>query len=307
MFGSKTPMTVVPPGYKPDFDRLPPQPNRGLSTGCGWMFILFISLGVIVLAVMWFISSNTPQPESEPQSQPPIQNVDILATLKAVPTLDDWSKLGTQYYHETVEALATDDANANAEETAEITDEPASDSITVTATWTPIPLPTNIPHINVEDLTPSATITNTVIPTSTLFPTAVPRVNRPRTVIQEVVVKETVVVEKVIEVEKPVEKIKEVKVEVIVTATPQPTDTTAPEVTQEVTLPPDTIEPTLIPSVTPSKTLTPTLTVTNTSTATATSTSTPTATFTLIPTSTLFPTLEPTNTPPETTQEVDNA
>ena len=274
----KTPMTVVPPGYKPDLDRLPPQPNQGCGPGCMWVFVLILSLAGIGLGVMMVISSNAPQPISQPQNNA----VNFIATVESIPTLDEWSILGTELFYEEVTA---DFSALTAQKTVEITNEPLLKTIshTATATFTPFQLPTSIPELSPVEITatftpiPIPTDIPTQIPTSTLFPTPVPQ--QPKTVIQEVIVKQTVVVIQ----EKPVEKIIEKPVEVIVRETVQVVITATPTDTATAT-----------------STATPTATATPTDTATATATATPT--FTDIPTSTPFPTLEP-----EATEDIENA
>lgn len=330
---NKTPVTVVPPGYQPDLDRLPPE-SAGCSKGCVWLVVILMMLVGVGGGAIYFLSSpdtTLEEPENivvntlEPQPTATYTaTMDycwfLTPTIEALPTievtLDTW------------QIKATDDSFLTGTPTP--TDLPTSEpprawcneppAMEATATWTPFGIPTDIPYFDVDATAtitdtpqPISTTVPTVVPTSTLFPTPIPRVNSvqqsgqqaPVVVIQTVVVKETVV-EKV--------KVKD-KVTVIVTATPTAT-ADIPEVTEEPTIPTDTptIEPTLIPTVTIEATLTPTLTNTPTETATftptATYTNTPTATHTAtdIPTSTLFPTFIPTetHTPTETATEIVN-
>lgn len=317
---NKTPVTVVPPGYQPDLDRLPPQGAGGCMRGCMMILVFIIILGGIVVGAIYALSANN-QPEIEAvtmvvtqaSQQPPFAptataTMDycwfLTPTIEAIPTiavtLDQW------------QMKATDDSFLTGTPTpTELpTQEPPrawcnqTPVMEATATWTPYGIPTDIPHLEFE---PTETITDTPfptntaiptpVPTSTLFPTLIPRDNtaiqQPQTGSQPVVVIQTVIV---------VEKVKvKDKVIKVVTATPQPTATVMiPEVTDEPIIP--TIEPTLIPTVAATDTLTftptetPTFTATYTPTATYTHTPTATYTATLIPTSTLFPTLIPTET-----------
>jgi hypothetical protein len=330
MLGNKTPISYVTPGYKPDLDRLPPQ-GAGCNRGCVWLLMLvFLFIGGVfgVIAVTSQASSpkvellptilltNTPSPE-------PTATMDycwfLTPTVELLPTI-----------HVTPDAIqlrATDDAYrafqmTTATPTALPTQEPprawCNDRPTdePTATWTPFEIPTDIPHISLEDLItatftppPTPTATNIpMLPTSTLFPTLIPResvqqVQQP----QQVIVKQTVVVVERVEI--PVEKVKVVTATFTATFTPTYTVTSVVEVTEEPTLEPTatvtetstaTDIPTVtdIPTQTATETLTHTPTATHTATHTATWTQTPTATATathtptLIPTSTLFPTLE---------------
>ena len=279
---NKTKITVVPSGYQPDLDRLPPA--KAGCGGCLWV-MLFVMLLVGVGASAYYVLSSPEETPPEPQSAITLNTLVPTATATHTATMDYcW------FLTPTIEAMPT-------------------------VTLTPYGLPTDIPHLEFEA---TATITNTpqpitptAVPSSTLFPTLIPQVNSlqqpavqpqqaPVVVVQTVVVKETVV-EKV--------KVKD-KVTVIVTATPTASED-IPEVTEEPTLvltdvPEVTEEPTLV--LTETATYTPTPTLTNTPTETATLT--PTATATLIPTSTLFPTFIPTATdmPTETaTETVTNA
>ena len=313
---NKTKITVVPSGYQPDLDRLPPA--KAGCGGCLWV-MLFVMLLVGVGASAYYVLSSPEETSPEPQSAITLNTLVPTATATHTATMDYcWFLTPTieamptiQVTLDTWQIKATDDSFLTGTPTATAfpTSEPpkvwCNDVLTMeampTVTLTPYGLPTDIPHLEFEA---TATITNTpqpitptAVPSSTLFPTLIPQVNSlqqpavqpqqaPVVVVQTVVVKETVV-EKV--------KVKD-KVTVIVTATPTASED-IPEVTEE---------PTLV--LTETATYTPTPTLTNTPTETATLT--PTATATLIPTSTLFPTFIPTATdmPTETaTETVTNA
>lgn len=317
MLGNKTPITYVTPGYKPDLDRLPPQ-GAGCNWGCVWLLIVMLLL--VSGGIFGFIAMASP----DKQETPVLPTILLTNTPSPVPTATMdycWFLTPTAEVLPTIEVTpdvaqlkATDDAfsallTATATPTPQPTQEPPRvwcnqpPTIEPTATWTPFQFPTDIPHINLDDLAtvmltdvPTATATpipmSTDVPTSTLFPTVVPRSESQP---QQVRIVETVIVikEVVKEVEKPV------KVEVIITATHTPTATSTleVEVTEEPTIEPtatftETSTATNIPTSTDIPTEVPAETSTHTPTVTATATATHTATFTPIPTSTLFPTLE---------------
>lgn len=312
MFGNKTPLSVVPPGYKPDLDRLPPKEHGGCGRGCLWIFVLLIGfMGIISLVVSLSSSSQSEEVASVSNYElVPIITATLdycwflTPTIESQPTLfvtpDEWQLQGTQVASQTGTPTSTPHPTqappkAWCNDVIEATEEI---SLVASATWTPYPFPSDIPVIDYDSIA-TATITDTpastdipIRPTSTLFPTPIPRAiaqenQGVQTITERVVIVETrIVIEKV-----EVEKVKEV----IITATPQPTATLAPEITDEPTLPPTetaTDIPISMPSETPTPTLTLTQTATFTPTATETFTTTPEPTATLIPTSTLFPTLE---------------
>lgn len=329
---NKTPITVVPPGYKPDLDRLPPQQAGGCK-GCLWIFVLILLIAGIGVGVVFALA---PKSESIPTIIP-TRITEIIPSATA--TLDYcWFLTPTNEPLPTIEVTldqwqlkATDDAFQTGTPTvtplatvvpprAWCNETPVVDA---TATFTPFQIPSDVPIL---EFVPTETITNTpvpthtaiptAVPTSTLFPTLVPRDN-PVNIQQPATQPETIIVVRTVVVVEETVK--------IITATPQPTSTLLPtialEETEEPTLLPTftatdvpMITATLIPTVTasstlnPTSTFTPTSTVTNTFTptatatftatltATATLTHTPTATSTYtaspFPTSTLFPTLE---------------
>lgn len=307
---NKTPVTVVPPGYQPDLDRLPPE-GAGCSKGCVWIVIVAMLLGGAGLGAIYFLAS--PETPEEPLSniatntlvpQPTATQTATMdycwfltPTIEAIPTievtLDTW------------QIKATDDSFLTGTPTA--TDLPTSEpprawcneppTMEATATLTPYGIPTDIPHFDIDT---TATITDapqpvsttfpTVAPTSTLFPTPIPRSNAVQQTGTTGQSEPVIVIQTVVVVEKV--KVKD-KVTVIVTATPTATED-IPEVTEEPTISTEIPTATDIPTIEPTLTFTPT----NTPTATATYTNTPTVTHTAtnIPTSTLFPTLIPTAT-----------
>lgn len=316
---AKTPITVVPAGYKPDLDRLPPEQHGGCGRGCMLMLVFILIVAGMGVGGFYFLA-----PKAQDESTVEIIQVASTAQPTLTATMDYcWFLTPTIEAQPTIfvtldaiQLAATDTSYLTGTPTA--TDYPTQEPprawcnetpvLSPSATFTPYGLPTRIPQL--EDVItatasntplPTATDVPTSIPTSTLFPTLLPRndtiagntQSQPQPEIQKVIVIQTKIVTQ--------NKVK------IITATPRPTNTAT--VIAEVTEEP-TIEATLIPTVTPSMTLnptsteTPTATATNTATttptasptltATATSTETPTATNTAteIPTSTLFPTLE---------------
>jgi len=330
---NKTKITVVPSGYQPDLDRLPPA--KASCGGCLWALILLMLVAGVGVGAYYVLSSPEETPQ-EPQSSITLNTLVPEATATQTATMDYcWFLTPTleamptiQVTLDTWQIKATDDSFLTGTPTATAlpTSEPpkawCNDVLTMeaqpTATWTPYGggFATRIPRLD----SVSSTITNTpqpimptAVPSSTLFPTLIPQVNSVQQPITQPQQEPVIVIQTVVVIEKV--KVKD-KVTVIVTATPTATftPTDIPEVTEEPTIPTGTptIEPTLIPSVTIEATLTPTLTNTPTETATftATATFTHTPTATLIPTSTLFPTLIPTATdmPTETATETpDNA
>lgn len=320
MLGNKTPLTVVPPGYKPDLDRLPPKEHGGCKGIFVWLLILFIVCGAIIGMIMMVISSKQPQEVASQNNSglvsvftdtpAPTATLDycwfLTPTIEAQPTIyitpDEWQAYGTQTALQTGTPTSTPHPTqappkAWCNDVVEATEELL---LVASETFTPYQLPSDIPFIEYDDI-PTTNITDTpaptstaipvLRPTSTLFPTLIPRVHNQsgqtvQTITERVVVVETkIVIEKV-----EVETVKQV----IITATPQPTNTLEPEITDEPTLPPTetaTYVPTSIPTETPTATMTHTNTATFTPTATMTYTATPQPTATLIPTSTLFPTL----------------
>lgn len=334
---NRTPITVVPPGYKPDLDRLPPQ---GASCrGCVWLLVLVLMVGggavgaILVLApkshediLPTIMVTNVPESQVvDPPTVTPTPTVTMDYCWFLTPTLE---QLPTVFVTPDVYQLrATDDAFKTGTPTATPypTQEPPrawcndAPSLEASPTFTPFPIPSGLPPL--EPVSPS-TLTHTpratatamprVVPTSTLFPTLLPRY--PSGIqtsgggstggqIQQVIVIQTVVVVD-----------KQVKVKVITATSQPPTATVQPEITEDPTIE-DTLTPTapVISTLNPTSTFTATSTETPTPTATATNTAVPTVTYTHtptamptltdIPTSTLFPTLPQ----PEATNEVTNA
>jgi hypothetical protein len=236
MFGNNTKTTIVPAGYKPDLDRLPPEEHTGAGKGCLWVLVLVGLLGGVVLVGLTLVAQPTEETET----------ASIL--FETSPTaLDEWSLMGTKFYFDTLTPRATEEATEEA-------------TITLTpfgADWNTI---TPIKRI---DLMPTATVSPTNIPTSTLLPKVIPPA-RVEYVDREVIVISTVVV--IQEVEKIVEKpiIQEVEKIVVITATnPPPTPTMTHTVTPTATASPtNTASPTATAS--PTNTASPTTIPTST-------------------------------------------
>ena len=315
MFKSKTPITVVPPGYKPDLDRLPPQEAGGCLRGFIWVGVLLL----VVVAMLAGLYSQIAQPEEALPTVMILSLVPIDGASSVLPTLPPTATATIDYCWfltpqpdliptifvtpDAWQLSATDTAIKTGTPTPTLlpTQEPprvwcnefvdapgqatppGNIAIDASPTFTPFELKTKIPTDIELTSTPRPTATARPRATSTLFPTPVPVQQhvQPQTVIvieTVVVIEEKIIeVEKEIIVEKPIEKIK------VVTSTPSPTETPTQSPTMTHTITPS---PTMVPTATPSPTMVPT--------ATPSPTETPSPTATLIPTSTLFPTLLPT-------------
>ena len=340
-----TPITIVPPGYKPDLDRIP----AGNQTNCRklfvWSLVLIIILGCTGIGGVMFFTLT--QPDIMPTLVPLQSIVEIepsptlnycwylTPTIEYIPvTPDSWGLEGTRISQLTPSPSPTpappkELCDSPGWQTSEPTQPPGA-----TATWTPYGIPTGIPTFipptlgvePTEEILPTTLVPvlPTAIPTATVFPTLRPigsdnpgsnPAPQPVTVI-EYVNRDVVIIQTVV-------KVKTETLHIIVTATPQPpTPTIVPsatvtplvEITEELQPPTATVTPTIVPSatVTPLVEITeelqpPTATVTPTIVPSATPTDIPTLTYTPTPTATVTPTLIPTSTLFPTLEGSDDA
>lgn len=290
-FNRGAPSTILPSGYQPDLDRLPPGGGMGcrrllMLIGGGFAAIAFI--GFVVVSVV----NGARQPSIEVLPSPTAtETPDATSTPTPSPTLDDWSATGTALVEATASSTFTPTATADycawltptATYTPTLIHTPDNWSATGTAVYlatnpppaTPQPQPTT-PRSWCDDV-PTATITPLALPRRTLStPTPEPTS----------------------------------------TVTPRPMNgggnsagihlppTNVPPVAPPTDLPPIVLPPTLLPFPTavntkkPTRTPTETATNTPTATATASATYTPSATWTATstPTETATNTPTPTNT-----------
>lgn len=267
MFGSRTPIDFVPPGYEPDLDRDPPQAGRG----CG-KIVFFIVLGILLLCSIVFLGSGLiAQSQQEPTPQPLTLVPLTDNTLPVIPTQtpDAWESTGTALYwessEETPEIYPTGTFTPYGFERFQLqVTSVSSTQQTITPSMVFVPAATRVP------LQPTATpLPPMVIPTQP--PQYIPA---PQTIIVTappvyVVSTQVVVATQIVVIDKIVTEI------VFITPTATFTDT---------------------PTATPTQTATATFTETPTETETATATATPTETETATATPTGAETATPTQT-----------
>jgi hypothetical protein len=289
-FNRGAPSTILPSGYQPDLDRLPP----GGGMGCRRLLML-IGGGIAALAILGFIvvsvvnGSRKPSVEVLP-SPTATETANATSSPTPSPTLDDWSATGTALVEATASSTFTPTATADfcawltptATYTPTLIHTPDEWSKTGTAVYlatnpppaTLQPQPTT-PRSWCDDVPPTASITplalqRRVLSTPTPAPTLTPT-NRPASGGGN-------------------------------NSGIQLPPTSAPPVAPPTDLPPIVIPPTLLPFPTAAKTKrptrTPTATITNTPTPTATASATYTPSATWTPTNT--PTETATNTPTPT-------
>lgn len=94
------PKVIVPPGYQPDLDRLPPRP----APGCGGLIVAGFALLAVVGAGLWMlVGASAPRPAEPTSIQTPSPAATATATSEAAasPTLDAWSITGTALVYAT--------------------------------------------------------------------------------------------------------------------------------------------------------------------------------------------------------------
>jgi hypothetical protein len=92
------PRTIVPPGYNPSLDRLPPRS----AGGCSGTVVLAVSgLLVIVVGMLMIVRSMLPSP-APIVSQLPITEIPTETATLITSTPDAWSATGTALYNATI-------------------------------------------------------------------------------------------------------------------------------------------------------------------------------------------------------------
>lgn len=169
-FANATPITVVPPGYQVDLDRLPPSGSSSI-----WRVLLLLALGIgvvvgFVFAVSWWMSKDAPPAEPTPEftaeaitlvptsTTAPTLTASVTATGTPSPTLDSWSLTGTALLFLTATATPTETATPD-------------------YCWFLTPSPT--PSLTPLPVTPDAwAATGTAVALETGTPTATPTATR---------------------------------------------------------------------------------------------------------------------------------
>jgi hypothetical protein len=279
---NRAPLTMAPAGYRLDIDRRPPESRGGCGRAIGWSMTGLILLFIVGMGIYLL---------TRPTEPPQIAQVIMMDASTPTPP-------------PTATLAPTDEP--------ELTDEPAPE-VTDEATGTPTMIPFDpsadisfsLDATQVYQMIVDATATEyarwPVSPEPpSIVQTAIPIervITSPPVIIVQTVQPPPVVI---VQTSEPV-IIVQTSAPVVITATPYPTNTLAPEVTDE-----PTARPTDIPTAThtatdiPTQTPLPTDTATATATATATPTLTPSMTWTAIPSSTMFPTLIPSLIPSAT-------
>lgn len=297
-FNRGAPSTILPSGYQPDLDRLPP----GGGTGCRRLLML-IGIGAAVIfalgyGVVSFVNASR-KPSVEVLPSPTVtETPDATSTPTPSPTLDDWSATGTALVEATASSTFTPTATADycawltptATYTPTLIHTPDAWSATGTAVYlatnppnaTPQPQPTT-PRSWCDSIPPTATITplslnKRVLSTPTPAPTLTPT-NRPLSGGSNGGI--------------------------------HLPPTSVPPVAPPTDLPPIVLPPTLLPFPTAVKTKkptrTPTATITNTPTPTDTASATYTPSLTYTPTETATSTPTPTETATNTPTPTNTA
>ncbi len=277
------------PGYMPMNDQTPPRQAKAAPLITCGVIILALAVGAGVL-----ISSAT-------------RGQQAAATAQYTPTmtLDSWGATGTALYWQTFTPTAVTQTvtaemteEATAETTAEVTVTASSTPddwqatgtaiyVTLSGMWTTTPIVEQLPTRTPVVWTPRPSSNGNSNTSGALPPSASNYINQVET--QQAPIPPTA---------RPPSQIvltRQVTVVFVVTATPVPSETTAPPNNEPVTI----IAPTryLTETYTPTPSETPTATSTSTETPTATITPTETVTPTATFTETYTPTVTPTETP----------
>lgn len=112
LFNRGAPTTILPSGYKPDLDRLPPQPGSGCVRTLMLIVAFFAIVGGIIFAVVSIVNASR-QPAILELTPVPTRAVTQTETVHAAPTssptstLDNWSLTGTALIFATASATPT--------------------------------------------------------------------------------------------------------------------------------------------------------------------------------------------------------